>query len=88
VTWPAAAGGERVEPMEVFVLPPIDSQPPATWTAWRGPDSLRPGESAWHAEVHRRRSHESAPVGATPTFEVRCRAGLWETIFRRTKATK
>ena len=89
VTWPPAGGGhERVEPMEVFVLPPIDSQPPGTWTAWKGPDSLRAGESAWHGEVHRRRSPGSPVVGATPPFEVRCRAGLWETIYRREKATK
>jgi hypothetical protein len=89
VTWPPTGGGqERVEPMEVFVLPAIDSQPPGTWTVWKGPNSLRAGEAAWHGEVHRRRSNETAAVGATPTFEVRCRAGLWETIFRRTKATR
>jgi hypothetical protein len=87
VTWPPTTdGGERVEPMEIFVLPPIDTHPPETWGAWKGPDSLRAGESAWHGEVHRRRSREPTPVGATPTFEVRCRAGLWDTAFRRTKA--
>lgn len=89
VTWPPAGGGdERVEPMEIFVLPPIDSQPPGTWMAWKGPDSLRAGESAWHAEVHRRRAPASPVVGATPMFEVRCRAGLWETIYRREKPTR
>lgn len=82
VAWPSTAEGGRVEPMELFVLPPIDTHPPETWTAFKGPDALRAGESAWHGEVHRRRSREPAPVGATPRFEVRCRAGLWATPFR------
>jgi hypothetical protein len=86
VTWPPASdGSQEIEPMEVFVLPPIDSLPPETWTAWEGPHTLRAGESAWHGEVHRKLAPEPAPVGRTPTFEVRCRAGLWETIYRRTK---
>ena len=86
VTWPLARdGSERTEPMEIFVLPPIDAAPPETWTAWKGPDSLRSGESAWHAEVHRRRPRETAPIGPTPTFEVRCRAALWDTIYKRTR---
>jgi hypothetical protein len=86
VTWPPATdGSEQVEPMEIFVLPPIDTAPPETWTSWKGPDSLRAGKSAWHAEVHRRLSREPAPTGPTPTFEVRCRAALWDTIYRRTK---
>ncbi len=86
VAWPPTGdGGERVDPMEVFVLPPIATAPPETWTPWRGPDSLRGGTSAWHAEVHGRGSREPALVGPTPTFELRCRAALWETIYRRTR---
>jgi hypothetical protein len=86
VTWPAASdGSQQVEPMEIFVLPPIDTAPPETWSDWRAPDSGRAGESAWYAEVHRKLAREPSPSVQTPTFEVRCRAGLWETIYRRTK---
>jgi hypothetical protein len=86
VAWPPAGDGSRsVDPMEIFILPPIDTAPPETWTAWKGPDSLRAGESAWHAEAHRRAPRGPAPTGPLPTFEVRCRAGLWDTIYRRTR---
>jgi len=86
VAWPPAGdGGERVHPMEAFVPPPIDVAPPETWTAWKGPDSLRAGPAAWHAEVYRRGAREPALAGPTPTFELRCRAALWETIYRRTR---
>src|SRR5262245_4853932 len=72
VTWPSAGdGGGQVEPMEIFVLPPIDTAPPDTWTPWKGPDSLRAGESAWHAEVHRRAPREPPPPRPWPTCEVR-----------------
>ena len=86
VTWPPASDdSERTEPMEIFVLPPIDTAPPETWTPWKRPHSLRSGKSAWHAEVHRRRPREAAPTGPSPTFEVRCRAALWDTIYKRTR---
>lgn len=87
VFWPEAGGKPRLaEAMELFELPPIDGQPPETWTGWRGPDALRPGEMAWHDELYRQEPSALTPADLAFPFEIRCRAGLWETPYRRRKA--
>ena len=85
VSWPspAATVDSVTEPMEIFNLPPIDGLPPETWTSWRGPDALRAGTDAWYAEVHRRKGREPVPADLAQPFEIRCRAGLWDTPYRR-----
>lgn len=78
-----APRNRMAEPMEVFELPRIDALPPQAWSDWAGPSSIRAGHQAWHTEVHRRADTTSPPPGPGFPFEVRCRAGLWDTPFRR-----
>ena len=87
VSWPSpkGAGDAITEPMEIFTLPSIDGLPPETWTSWRGPEALRAGSDAWYAEVHRRNGRQLVPADLAQPFEIRCRAGLWETPYRRKK---
>lgn len=82
VSWPGH-GDAAAEAMEVFELPAIDALPPETWSPWRPPDRYQVGRDAWHAEAHRRPAAIEAPVAKLPPFELRCRAGLWRTPFRR-----
>lgn len=71
------------EPMEVFELPRIDRWPPEVWSDWAGPSSIRAGSQAWHGEVRRHADAATPPPMPALPFEVRCRAGLWDTPYRR-----
>lgn len=84
--WPEQSEAPNAaEAMEVFVLPPIDALPPEVWSEWRGPDRWRTKDGAWYDEVHRREPTKPGPTRSEHPFEIRCRAGLWETYARRKK---
>jgi hypothetical protein len=47
VSWPEPGRETKVEPMEVFSLPPLDDTAPEEWSAWATAATLRAGAFGW-----------------------------------------
>lgn len=85
VFWPDPLQPDRVrsrraDPMELFVLPEIDLAAPGQWSPWRRAESVVEGASA--AQDALRGKVTPNPETLLQPFELRARAGLWDTPYR------
>jgi hypothetical protein len=85
VLWPEG-DTRRAEPMELFELPPVDAEPPQQWTRWRRASRVVDGADAARAALRGKAGVTLAESKVELPFELRCRAGLWETPYRARKA--
>ena len=78
--WPVEGTAEpRMEAMESFTLPALETMRPYEWTPWRRADELRDGFFAGWEKVHGKDA-EALPPPEHP-YELRCRPVLTDHLY-------
>jgi hypothetical protein len=77
VAWPETGQSTRHDPLELFHLPRLGSEPPDTWSPWVVASSTREGAFGWWSEVQGAPPAPPQPI-AYP-FELRCQVVATDT---------
>lgn len=70
VSWPQQGQSTRHDPMELFRLPRLGTEPPDTWSRWVVASATREGALGWWSEVHGETPAPPSPI--EHPFEMRC----------------